>query len=72
MLFRSINWISAVPKNETKLSVRIRYRQTLHECVFVQDGDKVTLELEIPQTVDAGQSAVLYDGDLCIGGGVVE
>ena len=66
------NWIPNVPKDGEELSVRIRYRQKLHECIVRHKNGKTLLEFAEPQTVDAGQSAVLYDGEQCVGGGVVE
>ncbi len=66
------NWISNAPKDGEELSVRIRYRQKLHKCVVRHKDEKILLKFDEPQTVDAGQSAVLYDKERCVGGGIVE
>ena len=37
------------------------------------DGDRFELAFDEPQwAVTPGQSAVLYDGEVCLGGGVIE
>ena len=53
---------------------RTRYRQVDQACI-VERLDSGTLELafEKPQrAVTPGQSVVLYDGDCCLGGGIIE
>jgi tRNA-specific 2-thiouridylase len=66
------NWIPEAPQDGVELLVRIRYRQPLHECVVRYIDGGVTLEFKEPQIVDVGQSAVLYEGERCVGGGVIE
>jgi tRNA-uridine 2-sulfurtransferase len=61
-------------------SARIRYRQEKQECVVTRlvgeqaeqhHGYRITFAT--PQEgVSVGQSAVLYDGDICLGGGIIE
>ncbi len=61
----NIHWIGAAPTTPT-LSAQSRYRE---EPVRVRiDGDK--LSFDEPHIVTPGQSVVLYDGEVCIGGGV--
>lgn len=62
-----VHWINGEPKNK-KLQVRTRYRAPLIDCEI--DGNKVKLKDEI-RAITAGQSAVFYDGDLCLGGGII-
>jgi tRNA-specific 2-thiouridylase len=51
-----------------KLKVRLRHRAPLVDCTF----DGKTLKLKIPQRAIApGQSAVLYDGEVVLGGGII-
>jgi tRNA-specific 2-thiouridylase len=58
---------------ETRLGARVRYRSPEVKAQIRAEGDKVLLEFEEPQfAVTAGQSAVLYDDDIIIGGGIIE
>ena len=65
------SWIKGEPPKNC-LSARIRYRQPLQKCVIKNKDDKFLVEFNEPQIVDSGQSAVLYDGSLCLGGGIIE
>ncbi len=49
-----------------------RYRQTDSACAFSSRSEGFDLSFPLPQwAVTPGQSAVLYDGDVCLGGGVI-
>lgn len=68
----SVHWINQAP-NPGTYQIRIRHRAPLvdAELVVNSDGD-VTLNVNDQQrAVAAGQSVVIYDGDICIGGGIV-
>jgi tRNA-specific 2-thiouridylase len=53
---------------------RIRYRQKLQECTLKKSADgELLVRFETPQlSVSKGQSCVIYNGDFCVGGGVIE
>ncbi len=69
------SWISGeMPAADApSLSAKTRYRQADASCRFAPAGaDTFTLEFDQPQwAVTPGQSAVVYRGDLCLGGGVI-
>jgi len=56
-----------------KITAKLRYSQKESECVIHPlEKDKVLLEFSQPQrAVTSGQSAVFYDGEYCIGGGII-
>jgi tRNA-specific 2-thiouridylase len=63
-----------------RYAAKTRYRQSDAPCAlqpFSQSltqsgGSAFTLQFDVPQwAVTPGQSAVLYDGDVCLGGGVI-
>ncbi|MGX4643742.1 tRNA 2-thiouridine(34) synthase MnmA [Massilia sp. SYSU DXS3249] len=56
------------------LSAKTRYRQQDVACSVAADGlDRFALDFTDPQwAVTPGQSAVLYDGDICLGGGIID
>jgi tRNA-uridine 2-sulfurtransferase len=49
-----------------------RYRQADSACDFFELPDGFSLHFPKPQwAVTPGQSAVMYDGEVCLGGGVI-
>jgi tRNA-specific 2-thiouridylase len=67
-------WISgAAPQLPLRVQVKIRY--TAHEIwgyVLPINGATAQVDLETPaRDVTPGQAAVFYDGDLCLGGGII-
>jgi tRNA-specific 2-thiouridylase len=58
-----------------KISCRIRYRQEKQDCKLIHEGKDAgyVVLFDIPQKGMAeGQSVVLYDGDTCLGGGILQ
>ncbi|MCQ2492632.1 MAG: tRNA 2-thiouridine(34) synthase MnmA, partial [Lachnospiraceae bacterium] len=69
------NWISGQPpEGEISCKVKIRYRQKEQPAkVRVLPDKRVQILFEEPQrAITPGQAAVLYDGDIVLGGGVIE
>jgi tRNA-specific 2-thiouridylase len=74
------SWVAGVaPEPGTRCGAKSRYRQADAACAFgIADhasaaGERFTLRFDSPQwAVTPGQSAVLYDGDVCLGGGIIE
>ena len=74
---RDMHWIAgAPPPMPLRCGAKIRYRQADQACTVRPGGrGEGTLDLcfEQPQWAAApGQYAVLYDGEECLGGGVIE
>lgn len=68
------NWISGeAPDGEIRCKVKVRYRQPEKWATVTPVGEKaVFLRFDEPQpAITPGQAAVLYDGDLVLGGGVI-
>ena len=68
------HWISgAAPAQDFRCTVKTRYRQPDQECrVTVLDDGRVRVHTDAAQrAVTPGQSAVFYDGEVCLGGGVI-
>lgn len=63
----SLHWINGEPSNG-RYQVRTRYRAPLVDCKL--NGTTLVLDQEV-RAVTPGQSAVLYDGDRVLGGGIV-
>ena len=70
-----LTWISGeAPEAGSRLTAKVRYRQH-DQAVTVAEIDQDTIHLDFDQAqraVTPGQSVVLYDGDVCLGGGIIE
>jgi len=67
-----VSWIAGAPPAPGAYAAKTRYRQADAPCSLVEADDGFRLEFEEPQwAVTPGQSAVLYDGEVCLGGGVI-
>jgi tRNA-specific 2-thiouridylase len=70
-----VSWIAGTPvlPEGTALAAKTRYRQADAPCTLVPEGEHgFSLRFAEPQwAVTPGQSAVLYDGDVCLGGGMI-
>lgn len=68
-----ISWVAGEAPDREALSAKTRYRQADVPCTFNDDGARFDLRFSDPQwAVTPGQSAVLYQGDVCLGGGIIE
>jgi tRNA-uridine 2-sulfurtransferase len=68
------NWLLRPPRLEFPSAIKVRYRQADQECHATVAGDgSLRVRFAEPQrAVTPGQFAVLYDGERCLGGGVIE
>ena len=68
------NWISGeAPDGEIRCKAKIRYRHREQSATVYPNGeDKIKIVFDEPQrAITPGQAAVLYDGDIVLGGGVI-
>lgn len=63
-----MHWINKEPDTAKKYQVRLRYRGPLVGCKI--ETDSLVLDEE-QRAISAGQSAVIYDGSQCVGGGII-
>jgi len=69
---KNTNWILGIPDTSKKYTAQVRYHGELLLCTIVVESDSVSRIIFDSQVfVSPGQSIVVYDKDLCIGGGVV-
>lgn len=72
----NMNWINEpLIESETlssRFQVKVRHGATIHDCTANQMGDRLQVQLEEPvHGIASGQFAVFYDGDVCLGGGMI-
>jgi len=74
-LFASnVHWIRQQPNKDLHCSAKTRYRETDNNCKVIPESP-TTVTVSFAQTVRAitpGQSVVFYDGEECLGGGIIE
>lgn len=68
-----LHWINGAPDPTKAYQVRTRYRAPLISCTIQQNStDELTVNLhDAERAITPGQSAVLYDQNRVVGGGVV-
>ena len=72
------HWINGPPETGKTYQVRTRYRADLVDCelhledrpIGVENSIKIVLSQEV-RAITPGQSAVIYDGNRVVGGGIV-
>jgi tRNA-specific 2-thiouridylase len=75
LIARDVNWVSGdPPADRMRVQVKIRYK-AVDAWGFVSpiDGSRVHVQFDAPlRDITPGQAAVFYDGDICLGGGIIE
>ena len=78
-----LHWVSGVapdikpdikPETPFRCAAKTRYRQADQACeIFTTEDGRIKVLFRSPQrAVTPGQSVVFYDGDICLGGGVID
>lgn len=69
-----LNWVSVEGiDGEVKAMAKIRSAQMPTEVTLRAEGDKVFVEFEdMQQSLTKGQSVVFYQGDILLGGGIID
>lgn len=67
------SWVAGAPPKAQRYTAKTRYRQTDAPCVLSDSSDTLfSVDFDEDQwAITPGQSAVLYDGDVCLGGGII-
>ncbi len=76
LICKDFKWINDEPSTfPIDLNAKFRYRQQDIAVIVKKSGDSGDLLIEFKEKVKAitpGQIAVLYDGEICLGGGIIE
>ena len=70
-----MHWISGrQPDTARAYAAKTRYRQQDADChIALSEGDTAHFSFDVAQwAVTPGQSVVVYDGDICLGGGIIK
>ncbi len=67
-----VSWVAGHAPAAGLMAAKTRYRQADAACSFLPKAEGFRLDFSEAQwAVTPGQSAVLYDGEVCLGGGVI-
>ncbi len=73
LLARQINWIGEPPTLPGRFTAKVRYRAPDAPCAIEMQGTDLHITFDQPErAVTPGQSVVIYDGEACLGGAVIE
>lgn len=72
MIVNHFHWIGQ--QKLGNLEVRFRHGPAVHQAMVTTNGGSIKIELDQPsmQGIAVGQCAVLYDGNICLGGGMID
>ena len=63
----------SAPKSTFRCTAKTRYRQADEACTVTIQGNSMQVAFDAPQrAVTPGQSVVLYDQEVCLGGGIID
>ena len=72
LLADDASWVAGAAPAPGRYATKTRYRQADAPCTLQKVEGGFQLDFDAPQwAVTPGQSAVLYDGEVCLGGGVI-
>ncbi len=73
IMLSSVHWIDGAAPDSKQCLARVRHQAKLINVnIDSENGSEITLSLENPErAVAAGQSVVLYQSDVCLGGGII-
>lgn len=70
----SASWVAGHPPAPGTYGSKTRYRQPDSPAIIGSEASNTHFRLDFPEAqwaVTPGQSAVLYDGEVCLGGGII-
>jgi tRNA-uridine 2-sulfurtransferase len=69
-----VNWIAGMPPlTEQEVGVKIRYKAHETPCA-ISEANQSSFQLKFNHPlldITPGQAAVLYNGEVCLGGGII-
>ena len=73
LVAQDLSWVTGAAPQPGPLAAKTRYRQADAACTLAEpSAGQITLRFtEAQWAATPGQSAVLYDGEVCLGGGII-
>lgn len=70
-LLKDMHWIQHKPELPLSVEAQARYHEQPVSVTLSKEGDAYYATFAEPHIASAGQSLVVYDGDRCLGGGII-
>lgn len=68
-----ISWVNEVPTFPLRCKAKIRYRQVEMPCTVEKNNEKLIVSFDEDQrAITPRQSVVFYQGEICLGGAIIE
>lgn len=67
-----MHWVNTAPTMPARVQVQTRYRETQIDAEILVHDNKVHIRFSDPRIASPGQSLVIYQGEVCLGGGIIE
>jgi len=71
VLLTDVSWVYREPALGRPYLAQARYHEHPVTVALTKEGEGLHATFETPHIASPGQSLVLYDGDVCLGGGVI-
>lgn len=65
------NWVSGERPTDGIYTAKFRYRQEDIICHLKNNGNEAYVHFSVPENIAEGQSIVIFDGEICLGGGII-
>jgi len=69
---RDMHWIGEPASFPFETMVQTRYREVPVRATLTKEGSVIMCTFDDPHLVSAGQSLVMYEGEVCLGGGIIQ
>ncbi|MBI5644984.1 tRNA 2-thiouridine(34) synthase MnmA [Candidatus Kaiserbacteria bacterium] len=66
------HWVNSEPKKNKEYVAQARYHGEKFLARVQKEGDTYAVVVDKPRLFSRGQSLVLYEGDRCVGGGIID
>ena len=71
VILEQVSWVHHEPAEWRSLKAQARYHEEPVGVKIEKKNSEYSVKFETPHIASPGQSLVLYDGDVCVGGGII-
>ena len=69
---RDLHWVGKLPTLPVRVQAQTRYRETPVPIRIDRSKAEVVVTFDQPHIASPGQSIVFYDGEICLGGAIID